>query len=199
MSSPLSLADLRIAEWLPAHGTSTPPALDAAALRGRVVVILAFQMLCPGCVAHALPLAARVRRIFPAERVAVIGLHTVFEHHEAMTPTALRAFAHEYRLPFALGVDTPGGGPIPQSMRRFAMRGTPSWLLFDAEGRLRSQAFGEIDALALGAGIADLLHEAAPPIAPRTEAHIESGDRRSAKTQDGCDADGCMARGTESP
>jgi hypothetical protein len=52
--------------------------------RGRVVLLHAFQMLCPGCVAQALPQAQRVAELFADKPLAVIGLHTVFEHHDAM-------------------------------------------------------------------------------------------------------------------
>lgn len=79
----------RTSEWL---NTSAP--IDLAALRGRVVVALAFQMLCPGCVAHAIGQMKAVQELFSPQGVVVVGLHTVFEHHEAMTVTALRAFVH---------------------------------------------------------------------------------------------------------
>lgn len=49
-------------------------------LRGRVVVVEAFQMLCPGCVSGALPQAQRLQQAF-GEDIALVGLHTVFEHH----------------------------------------------------------------------------------------------------------------------
>ena len=142
-------SEWQVDEWLNAAGPIT-----LASLRGRVVVVLAFQMLCPGCVAHALPLATRVHRVFPQSQVAMLGLHTVFEHHEAMSPIALRAFMHEYRVPFPVGIDRPASrGPIPETMRSYAMRGTPTWLLYDTDGQLRQQWFGDIDALRLGAEI----------------------------------------------
>src|SRR5690606_19654212 len=100
----------------------------------------------------------------PAERVAVVGLHTVFEHHAAMTPVALEAFLHEYRIGFPVGVDTPSDdGPIPRTMRAYAMQGTPTLVLIDAEGRLRAQHFGQVPDLALGARIAGLVAEAGEP------------------------------------
>jgi hypothetical protein len=146
-------SEWQVDEWLNAAGPIT-----LASLRGRVVVMLAFQMLCPGCVAHALPLATRVHRLFPHTQVAMLGLHTVFEHHEAMSPVGLRAFMHEYRIPFPVGIDRPGiHSPIPDTMRTYAMRGTPTWLLYDTAGQLRQQFFGDIDGLRLGAEIAGLL------------------------------------------
>jgi hypothetical protein len=60
-----------------------------------VVVACAFQMLCPGCVSHAIPQLKAVYELFAPLGAVVVGLHTVFEHHEAMTTTALRAFLHE--------------------------------------------------------------------------------------------------------
>ena len=145
--------DWRADEWL-----NTPHPITLASLQGRVVVMLAFQMLCPGCVAHALPLATRVHRVFPQQKVAMLGLHTVFEHHDAMSPVSLRAFMHEYRIPFPVGIDRPSGREaIPETMRAYAMRGTPTWLLYDTAGRLRQHFFGDVDALRLGAEIMRLI------------------------------------------
>jgi hypothetical protein len=134
--------------------------LSLDALRGRVVVLHAFQMLCPGCVQHGLPQAQRIRANFDPAEVAVVGLHTVFEHHEAMTPLALRAFLHEYRIAFPVGVDAPGAqGPLPQTMAAYGMRGTPSLVLIDRRGHLRRHSFGADDDLAVGAAIGTLLAE----------------------------------------
>jgi hypothetical protein len=44
-------------EWLTTTWFNTPEALDLERLRGQVVVLHAFQMLCPGCVAHGIPQA----------------------------------------------------------------------------------------------------------------------------------------------
>ncbi|MEN7530172.1 redoxin domain-containing protein [Cupriavidus sp. DL-D2] len=147
---------LVVDQWF---NTDQPITLES--LRGKVVVIEAFQMLCPGCVSHGLPQAARVHQTFSASEVAVIGLHTVFEHHDAMTPTALKAFLHEYRIPFPVGVDRPDGHDgVPQTMRAYAMRGTPTLILIDARGNLRQQHFGSVADLTLGAQIAELVLEA---------------------------------------
>ena len=146
-------------EWSVRRWWNTDGRPTLRSLRGRVVVLEAFQMLCPGCVSHALPLAARIRRHFPESELAVVGLHTVFEHHAVMTAEALDAFLHEYRLPFPVGTDEPGDGPLPRTMLRYDMRGTPSLLLFDREGRLRAHHFGEVADLAVGSEIGSLLSE----------------------------------------
>ena len=142
-------------EWL-----NTPAPLTLEALRGRVVVVECFQMLCPGCVSHGLPQVQRIAQTFRAEDVAVIGLHCVFEHHAAMTPVALRAFLHEYRIRFPVAVDQAGdNGPLPMTMQAYALEGTPSLLLIDRDGRLRARHFGSVSDLALGAEIMGLILE----------------------------------------
>jgi hypothetical protein len=145
--------DWDIAQWL---NRRAPIALPQ--LRGKAVFAVAFQMLCPGCVSHGLPQATRVRQAFAPEDVAVIGLHTVFEHHEAQGGTAaLSAFLHEYRIGFPVGIDRADPSGVPVTMRRYAMQGTPTTLLIDRAGRLRLQQLGHLDDLALGAAIARLL------------------------------------------
>ncbi len=121
---------LEVARWF---NTDTAISLDD--LAGQVMAIEAFQMLCPGCVSHGLPQAQRIAGTFAGE-VMVLGLHTVFEHHEAMGPVSLEAFLYEYRIGFPVGVDThdqPGGTPI--TMARYQLRGTPSLILIDRAGR----------------------------------------------------------------
>jgi peroxiredoxin len=149
-------------EWMTTTWFNTPEALTLERLRGRVVVLHAFQMLCPGCVAHGIPQAQRVAEIFKSAPLTVIGLHTVFEHHAAMGIESLRAFLHEYRVRFPVGVDAPGpdGDPMPRTMRAYAMQGTPTTLVIDTRGQLRRQVFGVHDDLLLGAEIGTLLAEA---------------------------------------
>lgn len=149
--------ELVVSEWL-----NTDAPLTLAGLRGEVVVIEAFQMLCPGCVVHGLPQAQRVQTVFGRDLV-VLGLHTVFEHHAAMTPVSLAAFLHEYRITFPVAIDAPiPGDDMPTTMRSYCLRGTPSLLVIDRAGRLCANAFGQVDDLALGATLARLIDEPAP-------------------------------------
>ena len=140
---------------------NAPGPLSLAALRGeqrKVVVVLAFQMLCPGCVSTAIPQMKKVHEAFSPDRLVVAGLHTVFEHHEAMTPVALQAFLYEYGVRFPVAVDEPSpGASIPKTMAAYEMNGTPTLLVFDREGSLRLNHFGHIDDLALGAVLGELL------------------------------------------
>jgi peroxiredoxin len=158
--------ELAVERWF-----NTREPLSLAALTGRVVVLHAFQMLCPGCVAHGTPQAERLHRLFADAGVTVIGLHTVFEHHAAMTPVSLAAFIHEYRLSFPIGVDVAGAGtPIPVTMERYGMRGTPTTIVIDRAGETRAHLFGQTDDLSLGALIGSLLAER--PLAPHAEGAV---------------------------
>jgi len=127
-------------------------------------------MLCPGCVQHALPQAKKIAEQFSDDEVVVVGLHSVFEHHAVMGPEALEAFAHEYAWPFPIAIDTPDGTKLPKTMAAYEMRGTPTMLLFDRQGRLRRHYFGHVEDIRLAAELMGLAIEAAD--APR-EASVD--------------------------
>jgi peroxiredoxin len=158
---------LHVEQWF-----NTPHDITLGSLRGKVVVIESFQMLCPGCVSHGLPQASRVYAGFSPDKVAVIGLHTVFEHHDVMTPKALQTFLSEYKIPFPVAVDMPSGTTdIPLTMQAYAMRGTPTLTLIDQQGYVRQQYFGQVSDLELGAEIGALLSQSA--IAQKINAQVE--------------------------
>ncbi|NYT85989.1 peroxiredoxin family protein [Pollutimonas harenae] len=134
--------------------------ISLEALRGLVVVLHAFQMLCPACVSHGIPQAKSIHMAFPLDKVRVIGLHTVFEHHDAMGPVALAAFMHEYRLGFPVAIDQADEhSPIPKTMQAYGMQGTPTLVLIDKAGHIRLHHFGSLDDLHVGAAIGQLLTE----------------------------------------
>jgi hypothetical protein len=167
----------QVSRWF---NTRTPLTLEG--LRGRVVVLHTFQMLCPGCVSHGLPQASRIHDAFGSDQVQVVGLHTVFEHHDVMNARALEVFIHEYRLKFPIGVDQAAAqGVIPLTMQAYELQGTPSVVLFDKQGHIRLSHFGRLDDLTVGALIGQLLQEPLPAV-----------EQSSASTlKKGCDEDVC--------
>jgi len=179
-------------EWDVSRWFNTDHALRLADLRGQVVLVEAFQMLCPGCVSSALPMARKVHQLYGAQGVAVIGLHTVFEHHSAMQPHALEVFLHEYQIRFPVGVDAPlEGSTTPMTMARWQLQGTPSTLLIDKTGRLRAHHFGSIDELQLGVVLGQLLSEGVP-----------SGDAAplpGEASSSACGEQACAASGASKP
>lgn len=174
MSKPDRAPEWEVDTWL-----NTDRPLTLAALRGRPIVAAAFQMLCPGCVAHTIPQLVKVRQLFGEDQLSVLGLHSVFEHHEAMREPSLRAFLHEYGVRFPVAIDRPvAGDAIPATMRRYAFQGTPTLLLIDAEGRLRRQTFGHVPDLQLGAEIMALIRDSHDAVAPLATDADETEDRR---------------------
>lgn len=163
MGTALELAPaLQISQWL-----NTPEPIALEGLRGRVVVLHAFQMLCPGCVSQGIPQANRIQAAFSARELVVIGLHTVFEHHAVMNAAALQVFAHEYGLSFPIGIDQPPArGHVPLTMQAYALKGTPSLVVLDRQGRIRLNHFGHLDDLRLGALLGRLIEERPEPVQP---------------------------------
>jgi len=183
MNAGMLAPELATSQWLNA---SEPQTL--AMHRGKVIVVEVFQMLCPGCVSHSLPQAQRVCQTFSRDDVVVLGLHSVFEHHDAMTLVALKAFLHEYRLTFPVGVDMPGDNhPLPRTMATYGMNGTPTMLLIGRDGRLAIHHFGQLQDLDLGANIATLAAQtgfAGMDKADPDPAENKAGEGRC--TQDAC-------------
>lgn len=172
--------ELTIQKWL--NGDAD---LSLAKLRGKVVAMFAFQMLCPGCVEHSIPQARRVHAMFSSDDLVVLGLHTVFEHHEAMREESLKAFMHEYRIEFPVGIDTPSGNdkdPIPQTMSSYNMGGTPTLILVDRQGRLRKHKMGHEHDLMLGAELMALIREDNAPLTKT----IEDTQSGVCSTEEGC-------------
>lgn len=171
---PRAAPPLVTTDWL-----NSPKPLDIPDFAGRILVIHAFQMLCPGCVAQGLPQAQRIAQTFPDDKLTVIGLHTVFEHRDAQgTRAALAAFAHEYRIGFPIGIDRQDDR-IPATMRAYEMQGTPTLVIVDRHGFRRFQHFGHVEDLTLGSILGTLLGE---PF---------SGARASEVSAEGCDDTGC--------
>ena len=180
-TTPIHLSQLVTDQWLNSTDHQAGPELQ-----GRPVFIHTFQMLCPGCILHSLPLVKEVRMAFPKSELHVIGLHTVFEHHEAMGITSLQAFLHEFQLTHPIAIDSPSTDDHrPQTMRRWNLRGTPSYLLFDSAGELALHQFGSISSVELGAAIARLIGQ------PAQSNDSPQNQERGQKTNAGCDGDAC--------
>ena len=144
--------EIEASDWL-----NTDKPLSLATLRGRVVVVSVFQMLCPGCAQLSLPQTRNLQQTFERRNLVVIGMHSVFEHHQVMTPEALRVFASEYGLQFPIAIDrAQDGSSLPVTMRKWALDGTPTLMVFGRDGELALKHFGHLDDLRLGALLGEL-------------------------------------------
>ena len=171
--------ELETSQWL-----NTLEPLRLSGLKGKVIVIHAFQMLCPGCVSHGIPQASTIHELYADEEVQVIGLYTVFEHHDVMTVEA----AHEYRILFPIAVDRPStSGTIPVTMEHYGMQGIPTIIVIDKKGQVRLNHFGRLSDMKVGNLIGGLLTEA-------QSARMSSEASAGPESLDGmkCDEDGCL-------
>src|SRR3546814_10817139 len=55
--------------WVASQWLNTQQDISLDSLRGSVVVLHAFQMLCPGCVSHGIPQAKAIHAAFPPDKV----------------------------------------------------------------------------------------------------------------------------------
>ncbi|OYW56863.1 MAG: hypothetical protein B7Y80_01920 [Hyphomicrobium sp. 32-62-53] len=159
MFDPQNPPELAASTWL-----NAPEPRPLKSLKGKVVVLTAFQTHCPGSLKHGLPQAERVAQGFTDDEVAVIGLNVAFEEPEAQTADMLEAFCAVQGLSFAVAKDTINGGDIPKTMAAYEIQGTPTTLIFDRQGRLRRHYLGRIDDIRLAAEIMAFCMEA--PNAP---------------------------------
>lgn len=191
MKKSTTVEKIKAPELITSGWLNTLQPITLASLRGKVVLMHAFQMLCPGCVQQSIPQIQRIFDEFDPDRVAVIGLHTVFEHHEVMGRDALEVFAYEYRLRFPIGIDKPNEQhSIPHTMMTYHMQGTPTVILVDKTGHLRLHKFGHVSDLLLGVSIGTLLAEEVP--GEELPAGLTGSDTDKPDTQPGCDTDGCQ-------
>lgn len=71
----------------------------------------------------------RVHALFGRSELAVIGLHSVFEHHAVVNPAEPQVFMKEHRLEVPIGIDEAGAQgaiPTPAGDQRRVDSSTPS-------------------------------------------------------------------------
>ncbi|MDX2258483.1 MAG: redoxin domain-containing protein [Hyphomicrobiaceae bacterium] len=144
--------------------TDHPPTL--ADLKGRVVVVAAFQLDCKGSLSHGIPQARRIAQNFDPRQVMVLGLLTPFGSAKMPSKAKVEAFAAEHGLFFPIAVDKfEAGSGMSRTMEAYELRGTPSVLVFDRQGRVRRHYLGEASDMRLAAEVMAMLVES--PVAPR--------------------------------
>lgn len=155
MFDPENPPEFQASAWFNA---ATPPTIKD--LKGKVVVLAAFQQHCPGSLRHGIPQAARLAASFSDDEVVVIGLNTPFEETKAQDKAALEKFVADHGLKFPVALDKTNGKSLPKTMEAYEIQGTPTVLIFDRQGRLRRHYLGQVDDLRLGAEVMALTIEA---------------------------------------
>ena len=105
--------------------------VDLAQLRGRPVVVNFFASWCKPC-REELPLL-RAASARTAGRVAFLGVDHLDDRDKAV------ALLEEFQVPYPAGYDPDG-----EMARRFRLRGLPSTVFIDSDGRIVGIAAGQL-------------------------------------------------------
>lgn len=103
--------------------------------RGTPLLILIFDLDCPGCLGRALPYANRL--IVEERGVNVLGIHSRIRPKEISLERVRNAKA-QFHIRFPYYQDHASS----TTFHRYGSRGTPQWLLLDAEGQLVYSLYG---------------------------------------------------------
>src|SRR5690606_8791795 len=113
-------------------------------LKGRVVVLVAFQTDCQASLHHALPQARRLAEGFDPRQVFILGLNAPFDGKPPQTIEALERFVIEHELVFPVALDrSVGTSDKTATVAAYELQGSPSVMIFDRQGRLRRAYHGE--------------------------------------------------------
>ena len=140
--------------WL---NTSEPLSLET--LKGRVVILYAFQQKCEGCLHSALPQAKALHAEYSSSDLAVIGLHCPFAAASLANRGALEEFILQQGITFPVAMDADGPLWEPETFARYGMQGTPAVVLIGRNGKRRLQHLGTMNDGELRQAIQTLLSE----------------------------------------
>jgi len=120
-------------ELAPIFETGVPAITD---FKGKPLLILFFNLGCPGCKGRALPFANKM--VYENEdELNVLGIHTRFEGPEYTKEDFIKAKEDYYiRFPFYEDAN------LSATFNKYLAGGTPHWLLIDSEGLLQYSIFG---------------------------------------------------------
>lgn len=110
------------------------PSLET--LKGKPILILFFNLGCPGCKGRALPYANRIV-VENGDQIQVIGIHTRFEGPEYHFEDFKKA-QEDYYIRFPFYQDHQQWA----TFKKYEAGGTPHWILVDAYGNLVYSIFG---------------------------------------------------------
>ncbi|MCI0694826.1 tetratricopeptide repeat protein [candidate division KSB1 bacterium] len=117
---------LAVQEWI----LGKPATLDN--LKGKVVLLDIFQIICPGC-HRAHPEIARMQKRYANRGFEVLGLAVAFEYESVQTPRHIRDYVTRKEYPYPVAIDK----GLTETFRRYRSRGTPFTVLIDRKGRIR--------------------------------------------------------------
>ena len=105
---------------------------------GQALLLLFFNVGCPGCMGRALPFSLELAAQYPA--LQIVGIHTSFEAGSKYATAQIQAIVAYFKLPFPAFLDDGDA-----TFLRYKAGGTPHGVLIGAEGIIRKSIFGSMD------------------------------------------------------
>ncbi len=102
------------------------------------MLLLFFNVGCPGCMGRALPFSLELAARYPGLRL--VGLHTSFEKGSDYAPARIQAVVEYFALPYPVYLDDGDA-----TFLRYEAGGTPHRVLVEAGGIIRKSIFGSMD------------------------------------------------------
>ncbi len=121
-----SAPELEISEWLRGQATSLQK------LRGKVVLLDFFQIICPGC--HQVhPHIVQMQEKYGKDGLQVIGIAVAFELQHIQKRQDIRNFVERTEFNYPVGIDK----NFTKTFRAYKARGTPYTAIIDQAGNLK--------------------------------------------------------------
>lgn len=163
----LPMPPFQVDEWI--NGP-----VDAATLKGKVVVIHFFEMLCAGSLGYSLPRISKwAEQYGKFTDFALIGIHSTWEMHESQTPDKIKDFVTRREYKYPIGIDHLTEKVRPDTLFGFRIGnpegrlGTPGTVIVDKKGIVRFKQYGNFDDKEVEKLIETLLAEPAAPEPPK--------------------------------
>lgn len=133
------MSKFKIGEPLPPwilEATDGQPAPDVESYKGKPLIILIFNLGCPGCKWRAIPFANRL--VYEeGDFLQVVGIHTHFEGPD-FTDEQIKSAKEEHYIRFPIFRD----GDLAATYYNYQAAGTPHWILVDKGGTVIDSIFG---------------------------------------------------------
>jgi thiol-disulfide isomerase/thioredoxin len=156
--------NLKVSEWVQGGP------IEIEKERGKVILIEVFQVNCPGCFLYGLPMAQALHQTYKEKGLLVIGLATAFEDFDKNNLENLKLVVKKgiaigepkrvlkeegllkkgdklhFKIDFPVAMDKlkkiDENYYLPETFEEYGLKGTPSSILIDNEGKVRYISFG---------------------------------------------------------
>ena len=125
---------------------------ESTQLKGKVVVLHFFEMLCAGSLGYSLPRVSKWQEKYGKfTDFALVGIHSTWEMHESQTPDKIKEFVTRREYKYPIGIDHLREHIGPATLWNYSMAteegrlGTPGIVIVDKKGIVRFKKYGNLD------------------------------------------------------